>query len=192
MNTAQAHSSELRLEWRSPTELADNPKNWRVHPNEQMRALNDVLREIGWAGVILFNEQTGRIIDGHARKKVALRRGHEKVPVLIGSWDEAAEAKILATLDPLAGMAEANKDRLEALLQEVRTGSPALIDLLEKTAKKADCEWAEEDWGEDGEDGAEEIPEQFNVLVECESEEQQAELLQRLTNEGLVCRSLIS
>jgi hypothetical protein len=33
--------------------------------------------------------------------------------------------------------------------------------------------------------------EQFAILIQCESERQQAELLQRLTKEGLRCRSLI-
>src|SRR3990167_4976182 len=89
----------LRLEWRSPEELAENPHNWRTHPEPQLTALTDVIADVGWAGACLYNEQTGRLIDGHARKKVALQQGSQKVPVLIGSWSPEQEAKILATLD---------------------------------------------------------------------------------------------
>jgi DNA modification methylase len=127
----------LRLEWRSPVELAENPRNWRTHPDTQLTALSDVLAEVGWAGACLYNERTGRLIDGHARRKIALAKGCKKVPVLVGSWDEATEAKILATLDPLGAMAEADSAKLEALLGEVSTGSAALQQLLETLARDA-------------------------------------------------------
>jgi ParB-like chromosome segregation protein Spo0J len=127
----------LRLEWRSPSELAENPRNWRTHPAGQLAALTDVIAEVGWAGACLYNERTGRLIDGHLRRKVALDQGCEKVPVLIGSWDEATEAKILATLDPIGALADADTDKLEALLREVDTGSDALQQLLAKLANDA-------------------------------------------------------
>lgn len=124
----------LRLEWRSPAELAENPRNWRRHPDAQIAALTDIIGEVGWAGACLFNERTERLIDGHARQKVALSRGDEKVPVLVGSWDEATEAKILATLDPIAAMAEADGAALDALLRDVQTGSQAVGDMLTRLA----------------------------------------------------------
>jgi DNA modification methylase len=125
----------LRLEYRSPAELAENPRNWRTHPKTQMTALTDVLAEVGWAGACLYNERTGRLIDGHARRKIALAQQCDKIPVLIGSWDEATEAKILATLDPLGALAEADAAKLEALLGEVSTGSAALQQLLDTLAQ---------------------------------------------------------
>jgi hypothetical protein len=125
----------LRLEWRSPAELAENPANWRRHPEAKVQALTDVIAEVGWAGACLFNERTERLIDGHARKKVA--KPGEKIPVLVGSWSEADEAKILATLDPLAAMAEADKGPLDALLRDVQTGSQAVGDMLTRLAEQA-------------------------------------------------------
>lgn len=127
----------LRLEYRSPAELAENPLNWRRHPDTQLSALSDVITEVGWAGACLFNERTGRLIDGHARRKVAIEQGCEKVPVLVGDWSEADEAKILATLDPLAAMAEADAAALDALLRDVKTGSQAVADMLTGLAEGA-------------------------------------------------------
>lgn len=123
----------LRLEWRDPAELADNPSNWRTHPDSQLAAISDVIDEVGWAGACLYNEATGRLIDGHARKKI----GKGKIPVLIGRWTEDQERKILATLDPLAAMAEANAERLDALLREVNTGSEAIQAMLAELADEA-------------------------------------------------------
>ena len=127
----------LRLEWRSPAELAENPANWRRHPANQIAALTDAVAEVGWAGACLYNERTGRLIDGHARRKVALEQGAEKVPVLVGDWTEAQEAKILATLDPLAAMAEVDGAALDALLRDVQTGSEALGAMLTGLAEAA-------------------------------------------------------
>jgi DNA modification methylase len=127
----------LRLEWRSPAELAENPRNWRRHPPLQSAALRDALAEVGWAGACLFNERTGRMIDGHLRQVIAQDQGYEKVPVLIGSWDEATEAKILATLDPIGALAEADAGKLEALLREVNTGSEALQQMLDDLTAQA-------------------------------------------------------
>lgn len=132
----------LRLEYRSPAELAENPVNWRRHPAAQLAALTDVIAEVGWAGACLYNEATSRLIDGHARKSVALTQGADKVPVLVGNWTPEQEAKILATLDPLAAMAEADTAALDALLRDVQTGSQAVGDMLTELATAAGCDWA--------------------------------------------------
>lgn len=134
----------LRLEWIDLADLADNPLNWRTHPPAQLKALDDAIAEVGWAGVALYNERTGRLIDGHARKEV--RAGKGKSPVLIGSWDEATERKILATLDPLAAMADADKPKLDELLRGVDTGSEALQEMLAGVADVAKlCDAAKEE-----------------------------------------------
>ncbi len=101
----------LRLEWRSPAELAENPANWKRHPQAQLAARTGVIAEVGWAGACPFNEATGRLIDGHARRKVALDQGAERVPVLVGRWSPEQEAMSLATLDPLAALAEADTEK---------------------------------------------------------------------------------
>ena len=73
--------------------------------------------QVGWAGALLYNERTKRLIDGHARKQ--LTDPDEPVPVLIGSWNEEAERKILLSLDPIAAMAEANQECLADLMNSV-------------------------------------------------------------------------
>lgn len=140
----------LRLEWLDPAELAENPANWRRHPGQQLVALTDVIVEVGWAGACLFNERTGRLIDGHARRKVALDQGATKVPVLVGNWTDEQEKKILVTLDPLAAMAEADAGQLDTLLREVSTGSEAIQQMLTELAEKSgvipDVQSAQDEW----------------------------------------------
>ena len=124
----------LRLEWVAPETLTDNPANWRTHPAEQMKPLDSVLSAVGWAGACLFNEATGRLIDGHARKKVAIERAEKEVPVLVGTWTPEQEKLILATLDPLAALATMDEAALRKLLEEIETDDPALNEMLERLA----------------------------------------------------------
>ena len=130
-NSIPSGEPPLRLEWLDPKDLAENPFNWKKHPAQNLGTIRDVLDEVGWAGALLFNETTNRLIDGHARKKVAK---DSKVPVLIGNWTPEQEAKILLTLDPLASLAETDGAKVKELLARVNTDSKAIGALLERIA----------------------------------------------------------
>ncbi len=118
----------LRLEWIEAGTLAENPANWRTHPQGQVNALKSVIgdSEIGWAGACLYNERTKRLIDGHARRNAVDPK--TPIPVLIGSWSEDAEKKILLSLDPLGALAIPDTDQLGKLLDCVEF--PAAMDEL--------------------------------------------------------------
>ena len=128
----------LRLEWLMPDSLDPNPLNWRKHTSQQTNAMDALLfgeDGVGWAGVLLYNEETGRLIDGHLRQELALKR-NDPVPVLIGSWTEAQEKKILATFDPIAGMAQTDKEALDALLRDVEASDPDVMAMLSEMAER--------------------------------------------------------
>jgi hypothetical protein len=116
------------LEWIDPAELQANPLNWRHHPSDQAESLEAAIAEVGWAGALLYNERTRHLIDGHLRQERF--KGKGKVPVLVGSWTEAQEKLILATLDPIAAMARGDGEQLDALLREVDTDNVALQKML--------------------------------------------------------------
>lgn len=124
----------LRLEWVDPSTLTENPANWRTHPEQQTEALGATLDAVGWAGACLFNERTGRLIDGHARRNLAIVRKEGEVPVLIGSWTEDEERLILATLDPLASMAAVDETALKDLLDSIHTQDEVLNAMLDELA----------------------------------------------------------
>jgi ParB-like chromosome segregation protein Spo0J len=116
------------------SELVPNPRNWRVHPKEQTAALKGLLQEVGYADALLARElPDGKLmlVDGHLRAETT---PNVEVPVLILDVTEAEADKILLTLDPLAGMAEANKAAIEELLKTVTTESEAVGALLERVA----------------------------------------------------------
>lgn len=171
----------LRLEWIEAGTLADNPNNWRRHPKEQTDALGALISdpEIGWAGVLLFNARTNRLVDGHARKAVVDPK--TLVPVLIGDWSEAAEARILATLDPLAALAERDDDALRKLVEATDWEGPlaALRDSLKLDPPAAALDASPQL-------GAYE----YKLVIDCQGEQHQAELLKRLEGEGLTVKAM--
>ena len=119
------------------SELRPNPRNWRTHPQAQADALRGVLAEVGIADAVLARElEDGSLLllDGHLRVETM---GDQILPVLVLDVDEAEGDKILATLDPLAAMAEADAVKLDAILREVDTGSPELQAMLAKVAEEA-------------------------------------------------------
>jgi DNA modification methylase len=115
-------------------DLLPNPKNWRRHPKAQADALRGLLAEVGYADALIARELPGgklMLIDGHLRAETTPTT---EVPVLVLDVNEAEADKILLTLDPLASMAEADVDRIKALLGTIQTDSDAVRDLLRDTA----------------------------------------------------------
>ena len=123
----------LRLEWIEAGSLSENPLNWRRHSQEQLEGIRELLQdsEVGWAGACLFNERTGRLVDGHARKQVV--DPATPVPVLVGNWSPEAEAKILATLDPVGAMAAGDPAAYAKLVEMVQ--ADGLIDSVRIAAR---------------------------------------------------------
>ena len=119
-----------------PTELVPNPRNWRAHPLEQRRALAGALAEVGWVAEVLVNRTTRNVVDGHLRIELALARDEPTVPVTYVELSDEEERLVLASLDPLAAMATAERDQLAALLAGLEPGDQALRALLEDLARE--------------------------------------------------------
>jgi hypothetical protein len=119
------------------SELVPHGRNWRVHTPQQTAALKGLLAEIGYAdaliGRILPDGKIG-LIDGHLRKSATPTM---EVPVLIVDLTDEEADKLLLTLDPLASMADADQEKVMALLETVRTDSHAVASLLERIAGEA-------------------------------------------------------
>lgn len=169
-----------------PEQLLANPKNWRIHPKGQQKALEGILKEVGWVQQVIVNRTTGFVVDGHARVAMAISRG-EMVPVVYVELSEEEETLVLATLDPLAAMAGTD----EALLGELAAGmSDAHQALLVgmPAAKLSGDGAGRLNSGV----GSQDQGFAFKVVVDCQSESDQAEMLERFKTEGLHCRALIS
>ena len=168
-------------------QLQPNPKNWRTHPAAQQDSLKAGLAEVGYADALLARETPAgglMLIDGHLRAETT---PDQAVPVLILDVDEAEADKLLATLDPLAAMAGADDARLADLLRDVKTGSAALADMLTRLAAQAGAVPATDAAA----DLQPNLETRYAIIVNCESEQQQLELLEQFEKTGLDCRALV-
>lgn len=179
----------LRLEWWEADRLTEHPANWRRHPARQKQALARLLREVGWAGALLYNERTGRLLDGHLRKELA---HGQKVPVLVGSWSEQQERKILALLDPLSALAEPDPQRWQELMETLAEVDAHLAEALTVFARQNELPLPPETLtaADTTKRSVSLPPSRYEVLVECPDEASQRQLYERLTAEGWRCRVL--
>lgn len=166
--------------------LRPHPRNWRTHPRAQQDALRGVLAEVGYADALVARELPGgelQLLDGHLRAELT---PEALVPVLVVDVSEDEALKLLATLDPLAAMADTDADLLRGLIDDVETSSAGIQALLDSLtdgnplARDVQQQPLEEVT----------IPVSYQVVVECADETQQRNIFERLTAEGIRCRVL--
>lgn len=166
---------ETQIAWRNriketrligAAELQSNPANWRRHPQAQARALRGLLSEVGIVAPLLAYESARygglTLIDGHMRQETG---GEWPVTVLDVS-DEEADL-ILATFDPVTGLAEMDAGALAALLGRVQmtpVEDEGVKDLLAQLAQQAGGEPQPSDVDAEAQiDRAEELRQKWQV-----------------------------
>ena len=118
-------------------DLKEHPKNWRIHPERQRKALRGVMEDVGFADAILVREEddgTLEVIDGHLRRSMD---PDMVVPVLVLDVDGDEAAQLLASLDPLSALAKTDGSSLTDLLASIETRSEDLRMLYGDLARQA-------------------------------------------------------
>lgn len=124
----------------APDQLLANPRNWRIHPEAQQKALAGLLDQVGWVQDVIVNQRTGHVVDGHLRVALAIGRQEAAIPVVYVDLSEHEEQVVLASLDPLGAMAATDTEMLRGLLDDVAIDSDdlrAALEQLSPTQEKA-------------------------------------------------------
>ena len=121
----------------SPADLKAHPANFRKHPAGQLEALRGSLNELGWVQAVIVNQNTGNVVDGHARLDEALKEGTEKIPVLYVNLTEEEEKKVLVVLDQITEMARRDGDAMLEVLASIEFQDQGLTALVEKLKQEA-------------------------------------------------------
>lgn len=172
------------------SQLKPNPRNWRTHPPQQHDALRGLLAEVGYADALLARELDDgslMLVDGHLRAETT---PDAVVPVLVLDVDEDEADKILLTHDPLAGMATIAREHLDDLLATVQTESDAVRAMLDSIGKSQNERALSAKDESTGDRPAVNIPESYQVVVECRDEADQELVYQRMRAAGYRCRVL--
>jgi ParB-like chromosome segregation protein Spo0J len=166
--------------------LRPHPRNWRTHPDAQRDALRGVLAEIGYANALLarqLDDGTLELIDGHLRAETT---PESEVPVLVLDLDQHEAEKLLAVLDPLAALAETDHERLAELAADFQTDSAAVRALVDRLVQKSEAAAADAPPSVPPDEV--DVPESYQVVVECRDEAEQQAIYERLTGEGYRCK----
>lgn len=177
------HDRILELRRVPASSLRPSERNWRTHPPAQRAALEAILDEVGFASALLTRQLPDgmlEIIDGHLRADIT---PDGVVPVLVLDVNKEEAAKLLALVDPLAALAEADVQRLRDLVTSIHWQSSELREVSDALLKQHETAQAPS-----ATDEQEALPESFQLVIDCESEREQQELFERLTSEGLACR----
>jgi hypothetical protein len=199
----------LRIEYVALADLKRHPRNPKDH---DLGAISRSVNRFGFTAPVIIDERTGYLAAGHGRidtlaqlkaqgkeppanVQLADFDGDWLVPVVRGvafNSDAEIEAYLVADnrLTMLGGW---NEPELAGLLQDLAAQDTALLEATGYDADDLDA--LLRDLGMiAGADDADPVfvPEQYQVVVSCDGEQAQAELLERLTDEGFTCRALIS
>jgi hypothetical protein len=163
-----------------------NPKNPRVHSAAQVQHLAKLIREYGWTMPILCDERDN-VLAGHGRMLAALELGAVEVPVIVARGWSAAQKRAYAIADNQAAlMSSWDVELLRGELGDLRAkGLNLELAGFTRDGLKGVFPQAE------GQRAASESAPQFQIVVTCESEDQQRELLDTWSGDGLKCRALI-
>jgi ParB-like chromosome segregation protein Spo0J len=187
----------MKIEQIKTEKLIPYARNSRLHSAEQIAQISASIREFGFNNPVLIDKDHG-IIAGHGRVLGAQKLGLDEIPCLRlshltdiqkrayiiadnrlaetgGGWDTellALEIEDLRLEDFDIDLTGFDSDELEALFDEA-AGS-------------------DDDSGEAKPDAGIDYQEKFAVLVECASEPEQAEIYEKLLNEGYTCKVLVN
>ena len=124
------------------SQFQHHPLNWRQHPPRQQSAVEGSLNTLGWVDFVIENKRSGLVIDGHERIWNALKHDDAYVPFMQVDLSESEEAQALLSLDAMAALAETDQANVDALLEQVTTDDPDLMQFLEDLAAGEDAEHA--------------------------------------------------
>lgn len=174
-----------RTDW-----LREHPKNPRRGDTE---AIRDSIDANGWYGAVVAQRSTGNILAGNHRYRAAVRAGAEEIPVLWLDVDDERACRILLADNRTNDLAGYDDESLAALLKDLRESDEALLgtgfsneDLDKMLAELS------RDSLEPAADQTGLIESRYEVIVECDTEEAQRALLEKLSREGYPCRALVS
>ncbi len=183
----RVHVCNERYEVVTVDRLKTHPRNPR---RGDVAAIAKSIAKNGFYGAVVAQTSTGFILAGNHRFEAAKREGITDVPVVWVDVDDKTARRILLADNKTNDLAGYDDEALAALLDAARSdddlvGTGYTEDDLEKLLGKMGDDIIE---SADPEVGAI----RYQLVVDCEGEAQQAELLSRLEGEGLKCKPLLS
>lgn len=199
-------TDEIRVEYVSISEINRWPRNPKDHDLHEIRKS---FERFGFIKPILVDEGTQQLVAGHGRVDTLkiLKDGDKEpprgvridhsgswlVPVLRGvKFDNPSEAEAFLIADNRLGeIGGWNQDILAEMLGEVVDVEGAIEGIGFDYAEIMDMIEPKQKGNLDPSQKAKSKGENYLIVVVCEDEEEQSELLERFMADGIQCRGII-
>ena len=173
---------ELKIEYLSLDKLKPYDKNARKHQEADLSTIKASITEFGMSDPIGVWGKDNVIVEGHGRYLACKDLGIEKVPVihLDHLTDEQRRAYALAH-NKTAEMSEWDIDLLGEELDGIFDidMSDFGFDMTEEQGTQTERE-----------DLSDKVGETYEVIIECANEIEQAQVYEKIREEGYICRVL--
>lgn len=163
-------------------------KNPRAHPQAQIDLLAKLMIKYGVDQPIVVDE-SGVILKGHGRRLAAMAANFKKFPVLVRKGLSEDDKRGLRIADnQIALLSDWDEDLLKSGVDELRQRGfdMSLLGFDEKWLVSFMASTPELDAS------AQLAGLKFAVIVECETESDQAVMLAKFTEMGMKCRALVT
>jgi len=174
----------LDVEWWPTGRPKPYAKNARKIPREAIDKVALSIREFGWRQPLVCDEHDV-ILAGHARLLAAQQLGLELVPVHVAAGLTEEQCRAYRLMD--------NRSHQETTW-DMDLLTPELLDLSVIGVDLKLTGFDEAEWPllAVGSDQSGQLDCNFQILIDCTSEQQQSQLLGRFQEQGITCRALIS
>lgn len=165
-------------------DIVPHELNFRTHSPAQKAALQALYNEVGFARSLLaYRLPDGRLklIDGHLRQSMS---PDEVVDVEVLDVNDQEARTLLLAIDPLAALAGTDEEVL-AQLQEITAKDSEAVQQLWQTIEEEEAQAKQR--ARQAAKGPE-LPEQYMILIECKSEQDQVSLFKQLKKAGHKCQ----
>lgn len=172
--------------------LSESPDNPRHIAKERFDALKHALSqdpEMLEARPLIATPD-GQVVCGNMRLRAAQSLGWETIRVFVADLDPATRREWMLRDNQEYG--EWVPDELAALISAHREEDRDMALLGFSEPQIAELLKLGDDLPEGGDQQTDPPPEIYGVVVNCDSDSQQSELLERLTEEGYECRALLA
>lgn len=170
--------------------LHPDPANARRHPERNLEAIKASLSMFGQRHPIIVQKQGMIVRAGNGRLAAAKALGWTEIAAILVDDDNVTATQFAIADNRTAELAEWDNESLGALLQQMDDQDrEALAFSREEFEELLGSLEPEEPSGDPSSVLGDLM---FSVQVMCDSEEQQAELIERLSTEGYTCKALMS
>lgn len=188
-----------RIELRRIKPAAYNPRVALKPGDPAWERLVASVESFGYVDPLIWNQTTGNLVGGHQRYAVLKHKGVKRADVSVvaldlkqekllnlalnkvqGRWDQESLAALLGELAGDQSVALALSGFTETEVERIVEEGDALVEQLVPREEEAEAK----------PEKGKEVPEAFQVVVECTGEAQQQEVYEKMTQAGYKCRVL--